>query len=418
MQRSLLRFENAIKSESTRKSYRYQLQKFLGWAKVPEADGLLKLSDSDLELLLEDYLFYKKTRISPNSIPLIFSPLELFFGMNDKNVNFKKLRKMFPAKVKRSGYAAWSNEDARKILDGAKGYRNKALVHVLASTGCRLGAIPTLKVGHVSDMQGGCKAILLYEGSNEEYYGFLTPEASKALDEYLERRKQDGEKVGIESPLFRLHYRIGSAKVEPLNMIALQATMVNIMKYARPKRHKVGIRYNIQLDHGFRKRFATIIKMDKKISWAVGEKLLGHKTYLDAEYFNPTKENLFAEFQKVVFNLTIDDSERNKITIHDLKQHNSTLQVKTAEIPEMKKQIEHDHLIVQVLAKTMKEIGINFEYPDGTPYKIDENLKIPAEYLPETVAYDKPLVAHSEEIFRKMREKNSTNFFNGEKRSY
>ncbi|MGI0008006.1 MAG: tyrosine-type recombinase/integrase [Nitrosopumilaceae archaeon] len=266
MQRSLLRFENAIKSESTRKSYRYQLQKFLEWAKIPEADGLLQLSDSDLELLLEDYLFYKKTRISPNSIPLIFSPPELFFGMNDKYVNFKKLRKMFPAKVKRSGYAAWSHEDAQKILDGAKAHRNKALVHFLASTGCRLGAIPSLKLEHVSEMPHECKAILFYEGTNEEYYGFLTPEASKALDEYLERRKQDGEKVGMDSPLFRLRYRIGSAKAYPLNMIALQATMVNIMRYARPKRHKVGVRYNVQLDHGFRKRFATVIKMEKKIS--------------------------------------------------------------------------------------------------------------------------------------------------------
>jgi len=391
MQRSILRFENAIKSEATRKSYRYQLRKLLEWAKIPEADGLLQLKDSDLQILLEDYLFYQKTRVSPNSIPLIFSPIELFLGINDKDVDFKKLRRMFPAKVKRSGYAAWSHEDAQKILNGAKGYRNKALVHLLASTGCRLGAIPALKVGHISEMQDGCKAILFYEGTNEEYYGFLTPEASKALDEYLERRKQDGEKVDMESPLFRLRYRLGSAKVFPLNMIALQATMVNIMRYARPTRQKMGVRYNIQLDHGFRKRFATIIKMDKKISWAVGEKLLGHKAYLDAEYFNPTKENLFAEFQKIISDLTIDDSERSKVTIQDLQQQNSTLQAKSAEIPKMKKQLEHDHLLIQVLAKTMKEIGINFEYPDGTPYEIDENLKIPKEYLPKEAKLDERL---------------------------
>jgi len=73
MQRSLLRFENAIKSEATRKTYTYQLQKFLEWAKIPEADGLIQLNDSEISTLLEDYLFYQKTRLSPNSIPLLFS---------------------------------------------------------------------------------------------------------------------------------------------------------------------------------------------------------------------------------------------------------------------------------------------------------------------------------------------------------
>jgi hypothetical protein len=62
--------------------------------------------------------------------------------------------------------------------------------------------------------------------------------------------------------------------------------------------------------HGFRKRFATIIKLDNKISWAVGERLLGHKTYLDQEYFRPTKENLFKEFKKVIPDLTIDQSTK------------------------------------------------------------------------------------------------------------
>jgi len=61
--------------------------------------------------------------------------------------------------------------------------------------------------------------------------------------------------------------------------------------------------------------------------------------------------------------------------------------------------MEHDHLMVQILAKTMKMIGINFEYPDGTPYEIDEDLKIPAEYLPEPVIYDKSLVIDTKEIF-------------------
>lgn len=276
--------------------------------------------------------------------------------------------------------------------------RSRALILFLASTGARIGVVDDLKLKHIIEMLSGCKGVLFYEGTNEEYWGFLTPESSNALNEYLEERRKDGETIDQTSPLFRSDYRLGKLPAKPLSIYGAKGVIRRLVSN-EVDRIKTGKRYDKQADHGFRKRFATIIKMDKKISWAVGEKLLGHKTYLDAEYFSPTKENLFAEFQKVIPDLTIDGSERDKVAIQDLQQQKSLLEAKTAEIPKMKKQIEHDHLVVQVLAKTMKEIGINFEYPDGTPYEIDENLKIPAEYLPEPVVYNETLVIDGKEIF-------------------
>ena len=296
------------------------------WANVKNPDSLLRISDSDLQTKIEDYLFYKKKLVSPNTIPMVFNPLELFFSMSDKKLDWKKIRKMFPAKVKRSGYAAWSHNNARKIVESAKGLRNKALIHLLASTGCRIGAIPDLKLKHVTEMPAGCKAILFYEGSNEEYYGFLTPEASIPLDEYLEKRQRDGEKFEPESPLFRLDYKVKNEKPRPFNLMALKSTMINIMKYSKVERQKIGRRYNIQLDHGFRKRFATVVKLEKKISWAVGEKLLGHKKYLDPEYFDPTLENLFAKFKKIIPALIISNEERLRIQNKKLEEDKSQLE--------------------------------------------------------------------------------------------
>jgi len=43
VQRSLLKFENAIKSAATRKLYNHYMKKFLEWAKIKDADGLLQL---------------------------------------------------------------------------------------------------------------------------------------------------------------------------------------------------------------------------------------------------------------------------------------------------------------------------------------------------------------------------------------
>jgi len=57
---------------------------------------------------------------------MVFNPMGLFLTMNDKKLDWKKIRKMFPAKVKRSGYGARAHDDARKIVEAANGPRNKA----------------------------------------------------------------------------------------------------------------------------------------------------------------------------------------------------------------------------------------------------------------------------------------------------
>lgn len=416
MQRCMLLFENSIKSKETLRLYKYNLDRFLNRAKIKDAESLLKLSDERLQILLEDYLFYLKKLVSPNSIAPMLAPIELFLTVNDKECKFKKLRKMYPAIVKKAGSAAYTTEDVQKMLLCAKTKRIRALLLFLASTGARIGVFENLKVKNLVKMPEGCNGVLFYEGTNEEYWGFLTPESSIALENYWEERQKDGENITADSPVFRSSYQIGSLPAKPLSVYGAKGIIRRLVSNSI-QRKKTGKRYDKQADHGFRKRFNTILKLNNSVNSNVAEKLMGHKNGLDGVYLVPTRDELFAEFKKAIKDLTIDDSERDKVIIQDLQQQNSTLQVRSAEIPEMKKQIEHDHLIVQILAKTLKELGFNFDYPDGTPYEIDENLKIPAEYLPEPVACDIPLVANSEEIFRKMREKNSTNFFNVEKQS-
>lgn len=93
MSRSLLLFEAGIKSPYTKKNYRIWLDQFLEFTKVTEYDALVTLKESTLQVMLEDYLFQLKKTGSPNSIPPKFAALELFFSMNDKVLNFKKIKK-------------------------------------------------------------------------------------------------------------------------------------------------------------------------------------------------------------------------------------------------------------------------------------------------------------------------------------
>ena len=85
----------------------------------------------------------------------------------------------------------------------------------------------------------------------------------------MEQRKRDGEYLNDNSPLFRTSYRVGSAKVKPMSLWAMKSVIPKLINKAGIIREKRGTRYNIQADHGLRKRFNTILKKNKDIPHAI-----------------------------------------------------------------------------------------------------------------------------------------------------
>jgi hypothetical protein len=86
--RSLKLFENAIKSHYTRKGYRCTLKKFMAFTGIDDFDNLACLQEKEIQTMLEDYVIRLKIRnLNPNSFPIMFTSLQLFFSMNDKNPN-------------------------------------------------------------------------------------------------------------------------------------------------------------------------------------------------------------------------------------------------------------------------------------------------------------------------------------------
>jgi len=72
------------------------------------------------------------------------------------------------------------------------------------------------------------------------------------------------------------------------------------------------------LCHAFRRRFNTILKLNKESNAPLIERLMGHDMKLDNSYFQPTLDNLFEEYQKGMADLAIDDSERLLIEKNNL----------------------------------------------------------------------------------------------------
>jgi len=118
-QRSFLLYEQAMKSEATKKAYKFQLDKFRKFYHVSDYDSLLNVPSEKLQQMLEDYLFTLKKTLSEGSIQTSFYAIELFFSMNDVVLNFKKLRKMFPAPQKKTGMTAYTTKDVQIILKTA-----------------------------------------------------------------------------------------------------------------------------------------------------------------------------------------------------------------------------------------------------------------------------------------------------------
>ena len=73
---------------------------------------------------------------------------------------------------------------------------------IFISSGIREGAIEQLKVGDYTRIEG-IGRLIVYNGDPERYVTFISPEASDALDKYLTFRRQYGEMVSADSPLFR-----------------------------------------------------------------------------------------------------------------------------------------------------------------------------------------------------------------------
>ena len=300
----------------------------MSFCKVKTYDELAVLPQQTLQILMEDYVMYLKKVISPNTINLPISAVKAFLECNDVELRWSKIKRLRPARVKKSGGEAWLTSEINTMLTFATELRTKTLIHLLASSGMRIGGFGDLKMRHVTQIED-CKSILVYEGTTDEYVTFLIPEASLMFDSYIQKRESDGEKITPDSPVFRSAYQLGYAKVKSSNTNALKelVRLLILKSGLRNNQIKRGKRYNKQADHSFRKRFNTIMKTTPNMNISLIEKMMGHSVtvVLDNVYLDPTIEQLFSEFKKAIPELTLDDSIRKQAELDQVKLENTKI---------------------------------------------------------------------------------------------
>ena len=352
--RCLILFEESCKTDETRKTYLFHLDKFLNWAHK-DFESLLFLSKPELTELLVDYALYMKKRVSPNSLPCYFAGLYKFFDINDREFNKRKVNALFGEKIKCKGDRAITDHELNEMIRVASSEKAKALIHVLSATGCRPRAITELKLRDIQEMPDGCMSLRIYAGSTHEFTTFLHRVAVDALKKYHAWRVANGEKLTPDSLVFIVSRKFVKMSVISLDPTAIARIFVGIMDKAKINRKKDGTRnYDLAVCGGMRKRFNTKLKRNPNIPFVISEMFMSHKTSLESHYLKPTKEELFEEYKKAIPDLIFDESEKLKIKFAIQQKEMEGSKSKDIELSELRSRMDVIEKLLLNASKTVE----------------------------------------------------------------
>lgn len=212
----------------------------------------------DVELIdsmdIRRYLaVYSKTGVKNSTLASIISCLKSFFGWleTEEYIGKSPMRKIKNIKVDKRVRKALTRAELEMLRDACKTLREKALVEIFYSTGCRLDEIQKLNTSDV-DLSDG-KVMVIGKG-NKERPVYLNARAILHLKKYLESRNDEqpylfvtersphnqlgrrgiqkafsvlGERSGINKPVYPHLVRHTTAT----NMLQNGATMSEVQHY-------------------------------------------------------------------------------------------------------------------------------------------------------------------------------------------
>lgn len=316
-------FRSAIRSPATRDPYERRLAYFLGCVGM-DSESFVKRAKRKpawAEKAVLNFISFEKQRvegreIAPGTVTNGLKAARLLLEMNDVSLNWKKIRRTLPRSRRYALDRIPTMEEVRAIVSGAE-VRGKALTLTFLTSGIREGAIESLKIRDVTpilkDGEVVAGRMLIYLGYEEQYVTFITPEAYKAQQDYIEYRRRSGENVTANSPLFRDKFdpieniqfrRIHNTHVQnpkPLNGPAIRRYYNDLFytlgfRTGPKRRHEFSV-------HGFRKWFKT--KAEQVMKSINVEILMGHSTGISDSYYRPTEAELLEDYLKAGESLSI-----------------------------------------------------------------------------------------------------------------
>jgi integrase len=133
-------------------------------------------------------------KYSYSSMKVMLASIFLFFDMNDITLNKKKINRYLGERTRTGKDRTYTREEIKKILDACY-LKYKVVISLIASSGCRIGAIPNLRLSALKYIEKyQLYQVTFYEHSNiDAYYSFSTPEFGSYISEYIEYIKRGRE---------------------------------------------------------------------------------------------------------------------------------------------------------------------------------------------------------------------------------
>jgi len=275
------------RSVNTKLTYLKALKKFADYKNIQNFDEFLnevKQKQNQNEIYKEYALYLAGLNLAPKSVAAWTSALKKFFNANGLKVDID-----VPIKVFNIHEDTLPTKEELRAIVNESDLRTKVIILMLASSGMRVGELHNLKLSDV-DLSKEIPLIKIKGTEAKERKSritFITPEAKKFLEEYLEKRKMVGEELNENSPL------IANENGSKMSYQNLQYILEKAFKkFAK----KVGKRYNLHA-HCLRKWFKTQL-IASGVPAPIVDRLMGHQRYLAQEYELYTEDQLREWYSK------------------------------------------------------------------------------------------------------------------------
>lgn len=314
--------DDGIPSPDTKSRYRSAFSLFLRYCRQTDLYLLIQQNPRLIEAQIIDYINFlsEEKHYARGSICAAVSTILHFFEMNDVILNKKKISRFLPEDVTNHTDRAYTHEEIQEMLKRSD-QRSRVIILLMASTGMRIGAIPSLQIGHLEKIveQNLYKITVYANFPRAKYYTFCTPETAIAIDSYLAYRQRFNDPLNKTSPLIREQFEINdtfvAANPRPISHRTIAYLIDEILKRSGLKTKEV------MRSHGFRK-FAITMMKKAKVDYSDREFLVGHRYSrgLDVNYDRTNEEDRIQEYLKAVELLTISPENRLRREVQDKDQ--------------------------------------------------------------------------------------------------
>lgn len=276
---------------------------------------------------------------------------------------------------RRSSDREYKLEEIRQLLSVLSLHLRVAVLF-MSSSGMRIGAFDYLNVGHIQpvDVDGklACGKVLVYAGEgDDEYESLISKEAYVTFQEYVQSRREAGEDISNVSPAITV--RDGRRRCSPGTI----RNSLNSFLWKAGLRKTKQKRYEVQVDHGFRKFFDNVAK--DYIDEAYVEKLIGHSTGTKEHYDRHLPKPAIEQYLRAMPHLSISQAYRAEAEL-------------TKKLDEMKK----------IEDKGFTELRLRLLEKDSAVRKLEERVEEQDATLKEV---RKVLVKIQQERERELRER-------------